>query len=214
MEEAEKVFQGRVTTVAKRFREPGNTDEEIKKMEAKKKRVHKKDLKAKQGQAHTSNIKYLVDEIKLQTSTASANDCVANDTNPKNVVAKRAESTTIINDIEITEALASEPIPEKGNESVLSPDVSQSTVQPSSTNHFLSIPQSPVKFLSDYPCSSTDQQASTTIDPPASTGIISFDFASLNIPYDALIEDLMTDGLNFPIDQNTFEVLLHNYNIY
>lgn len=109
MEEAEKVFQGRVMTVAKRFREPGNTDEEIKEMEAKKKRSVKKDLKAKQGQAHTLNINYLVDEMKLQTSSSAAsvssasNDScsVANDTSPKT------------NESEITETLASEPNPEK-----------------------------------------------------------------------------------------------------
>lgn len=122
LEEAEKVFKGRVTTVSKRFREPGNTDEEIKKMQAKKKKAEKKDLKEKQGQAHTLNIEYLVDEIKLQTMTSSdsvsnASNILfstANDTNAKNLVnEKEPEGTTTITEIKITDTLSPKPIPEK-----------------------------------------------------------------------------------------------------
>lgn len=61
-------------TVAKRFREPGNTDEEIKKMEAKERRSAKKELKSQQAQAHAINIKYLVDEMKSKVPPPSTSN--------------------------------------------------------------------------------------------------------------------------------------------
>lgn len=67
LEEAEKALQGRVSMVAKRFREPANTDEEFKKIQSKRKKTEKKDLKTKQEEAHSMNIKYLVEEMKMQT---------------------------------------------------------------------------------------------------------------------------------------------------
>ncbi len=38
IEEAEKYLQGRLKFVSKKFREPGNTDEELKRMESKRKK--------------------------------------------------------------------------------------------------------------------------------------------------------------------------------
>lgn len=60
-----------MTSVAKRFRDPTNTDEEIKKMEAKRKRLDKKELKIKQAEAHAINIQYLVDTLESGTPSTS-----------------------------------------------------------------------------------------------------------------------------------------------
>lgn len=69
LEEAQKALRGRVSTVAKRFREPGNTDEEFKKIQAKKRRSDKKDLKSSQAKAHSMNIQYLVEEMNVHTAS-------------------------------------------------------------------------------------------------------------------------------------------------
>lgn len=65
-------MQGRVKFVANKYREPGNTDEEIKKNELKRKRSEKKELKAQKAQAHALNIEYLINDVKLHASTSSS----------------------------------------------------------------------------------------------------------------------------------------------
>lgn len=60
MEEAENFMRGRITSVSKRFRDPGNTDTELKKIEAKKKRSENKQLKAYKAKAHALNIEYFI----------------------------------------------------------------------------------------------------------------------------------------------------------
>lgn len=49
--------------VAKRFREPADTEEEIKKIETKKKRNAKKELKEQKADAHAKNSEYLFTEM-------------------------------------------------------------------------------------------------------------------------------------------------------
>lgn len=48
--------------MAKRFREPGDTEEELKKIETKKKRNAKKELKEQMANAHAKNIEYIFSE--------------------------------------------------------------------------------------------------------------------------------------------------------
>lgn len=49
--------------VAKRFREPGDTENEIKKIEGKRKRTAKKRLEEEKAHAHTKNTEYLFKEM-------------------------------------------------------------------------------------------------------------------------------------------------------
>lgn len=69
IEEAEKYLQGRLKFVSKKFREPGNTDEEIKNMESKRKRTEKGELKVKKAEAHALNMEYLINEVKSHTTS-------------------------------------------------------------------------------------------------------------------------------------------------
>lgn len=69
---AEKCLQGRLKFVSNKFREPGNTDEEIKKIESKQKRSEKKELMAQKSQAHALNLEYLINEMKLQAPSTSS----------------------------------------------------------------------------------------------------------------------------------------------
>lgn len=68
IEEAEKCMQGRLKFVSKKFREPGNTDVELKQMESKRKRSEKKELKARKAEAQIVNATYLINEVSLQAS--------------------------------------------------------------------------------------------------------------------------------------------------
>lgn len=49
--------------VAKRFREPADTEDEIKKIETKKKRNAKKELKEQKAEAHEKNSEYFFTEM-------------------------------------------------------------------------------------------------------------------------------------------------------
>lgn len=67
IDEAEKSVNGkRVKAVSKRFREAGNTDAELKQIEAKKKRSTKKELKAKKAQAQDVNMAYFISDLQTQ----------------------------------------------------------------------------------------------------------------------------------------------------
>lgn len=70
MAEAQKYIQGRLKSVPKKFRNAGNTDEEVKKMQLKERRSVKKELKSQQAQAQALNMNYLIDHLKLQTPPA------------------------------------------------------------------------------------------------------------------------------------------------
>lgn len=72
MADAEKYMKGRLKLVPNKFREPGNTDEEMRKMQTKQKRSEKKELKSQKAQAHTMNMDYLLDEVKLQMPSVSS----------------------------------------------------------------------------------------------------------------------------------------------
>lgn len=67
-------MQGRLKIVSNKFREPGNTDEEIKKMETKRKRSEKKELKAQKAQAQALNTAYLINEMTLHASSTHIED--------------------------------------------------------------------------------------------------------------------------------------------
>lgn len=54
--------------VAKRFREPGDTEEEVSKIEAKKKRSAKKELTEQKAEAHAKNSEYLFSNMSVLSS--------------------------------------------------------------------------------------------------------------------------------------------------
>lgn len=58
----------------KRFRDPGNTDAEIKKIEAKKRRSNKKELNILKAEAQAMNVEYLIKDIQSHTSSTSIVD--------------------------------------------------------------------------------------------------------------------------------------------
>lgn len=72
MAEAEQYLQGRLKFVSNKFRQPGNTEDEIKKMQFKQRRSDKKESKSQKAQAHALNMDYLIDQVKLQTPSASS----------------------------------------------------------------------------------------------------------------------------------------------
>lgn len=55
-------------TVSKRFRDSGNTDTELKKLEAKKRRSEKKEVKVNQAKAQEVNTQYLIDNLEKQST--------------------------------------------------------------------------------------------------------------------------------------------------
>lgn len=64
--------------VSKRFREPEDTDEALKKMEVKKRRSAKKELKGHKSQAQSINMKYFINGLQSSqpsiTSTSVIGD--------------------------------------------------------------------------------------------------------------------------------------------
>lgn len=58
----------RLITVSKRFRDSGNTDTELKKIEAKKRRSEKKEVKVNQAKAQEVNTQYLIDNLEKQST--------------------------------------------------------------------------------------------------------------------------------------------------
>lgn len=69
-------MQGRLKLVSKKFREPGNTDEELKRIESKRKRSEKKELKAHKAQAEAVNTTYLIDQATLQASSTQSKNVI------------------------------------------------------------------------------------------------------------------------------------------
>lgn len=58
--------------MSKRFRAPEDTDEALLKMEAKKRRSAKKELKGQKAQAQSINMKYFIDEVQPSQSSKSS----------------------------------------------------------------------------------------------------------------------------------------------
>lgn len=80
IDEAENSVIGkRVKTVSKRFREAGNTDSELKQIEAKKKRSTKKELKANKAQAQEVNMAYFISDLKTQKQSLTVPALSEND---------------------------------------------------------------------------------------------------------------------------------------
>lgn len=73
LEEAENYIKGpaRPTKMPKRFRDPGNTDAEIKIVQAKKRRSNKKELNTFKAEAQAINVEYLLKDIELHPSSTS-----------------------------------------------------------------------------------------------------------------------------------------------
>lgn len=73
LEEAENYIKGsaRPTKIPKMFRDPDNTDAEIKKIEAKKRRSNKKELNSFKAESQAINVEYLLKGIELHPSSTS-----------------------------------------------------------------------------------------------------------------------------------------------
>lgn len=76
MDEAQDYLKGRIKMVAKRFREPGDTENEIKKMESKRKRNAKKQLEEEKAHANAKNNEYLLNEMSKINSNITITDKV------------------------------------------------------------------------------------------------------------------------------------------
>lgn len=61
-------MNGRAKSVSKRFRASEDTDEALLKIEAKKRRSEKKEIKEHKAQAQSLNMKYFIDEVKPSQS--------------------------------------------------------------------------------------------------------------------------------------------------
>lgn len=64
----ESTEEKRLKTVSKRFRDSGNTDTELQKIQAKKRKSEKREVKVNQAKAQEVNAQYLVDNLEKQST--------------------------------------------------------------------------------------------------------------------------------------------------
>lgn len=209
-------MKGRLPNVPKRFREPGNTDEEVNKMQAKKKRSEKKELKSKIAEAHSINIQYLVDEMNVQTSSKGTSSVEGS-----TLVSTAAETPFLL----IEDTLASiekDPSPVVASKLYL-PSTARSSPEVTSTEEpaLIVVPSTPttIHYIAKNSYVSPEVELPSVLvsansmppteqQPPAAITEISFDLSSLDVPYVDIINELMAEGTS--ADQNMFEVQLAN----